>query len=424
MELQHVSRAQLRWASITFSLVSALWLSGLCLVALQSTAKASPAAHAKASPSDIVWPQITLTRVISNVSDPVYVTHAGDGSGRLFIVERAGRIRIFQNNTLLSTPFLSIADRVESGYVEQGLLSVAFPPGYGSKQYFYVYYTAKGSGDLVLARYRLINADVADPNSEQIVLSIAHSTNPNHNGGQLQFGPLDGYLYMGTGDGGGGGDLPNNAQNPMQLLGKLLRLDVETGNPVTYTIPASNPYTQTSGYRPEIWALGLRNPWRFSFDRQTGDLYIGDVGQDRIEEVDYQLAASAGGQNYGWRCYEGSQSYNLSGCGPIANYTFPITDYDSSNPQECAVTGGYVYRGTRFMTPRGIYFYGDYCSGKIWGLRYDNGAWQNMLLLDSPYNISSFGEDEAGNLYVAHLGGAIYRINSLEPSLYLPIVNR
>lgn len=380
----------------------------------------------------VTWPTLTLTLVTNNIIQPVHITHAGDGSGRLFIVEREGRIRIYQNGALLSTPFLDIANRVESAAnVEQGLLSVAFPPGYASrldKNHFYVYYTKKSTWNLILARYRVsANPNIADPNSEQIVLSIPHPNNSNHNGGQLQFSPRDGYLYMGTGDGGAGGDPPNNAQNTSVLLGKLLRLDVETGNPLTYTIPSSNPFVGVGGYRPEIWALGLRNPWRFSFDRQTRDLYIGDVGQATREEVDFQPAASAGGQNYGWSCYEGTLTYRSDRCSGSITYTFPITEYDHSDPTDCAMVGGYVFRGPLYPSMRGIYFYVDHCSGKLWGLQYDGTNWQNQLLLNSGLNISSFGEDEAGNLYVADLDGAVYQLVGNDPppfQHYLPIIAR
>ncbi|MGH2522895.1 MAG: PQQ-dependent sugar dehydrogenase [Anaerolineales bacterium] len=386
-----------------------------------------------ARPTAVTWPQIMLTEVIPGLDQPVHVTHAGDGSGRLFVVERAGYIRIIRSGMLLSTPFLDIASRVDDSYSEEGLLSIAFPPGFGSSpslKHFYVYYVSDvtGSrGDLVIARYQVSagNLDQADVNSEQVILTIPHPSNENHDGGQLAFGPNDGYLYIGPGDGGGGGDPGENAQDPAELLGKLLRIDVETGNPLTYTIPATNPYTQTVGYRGEIWALGLRNPWRFSFDRQTGDLYLGDVGQGSWEEIDFQPAASGGGQNYGWDCYEGSEAYELTNCGAPGNYTFPIHEYANNHSTTCAVVGGFVYRGTLYFQMQGIYFFSDNCGGQIWGLQHDGLAWQSTELLNSPYNISSFGEDEAGNLYAADLsGGGIYRIDSLERHLYLPFVRR
>jgi glucose/arabinose dehydrogenase len=371
------------------------------------------------------WPTIVLTPITMSVTKPVYVTHANDGSGRIFIVEREGSVRIYKNGALLATPFLSITGRVESGYEEQGLLSIAFPPSYALKQHFYVYYTNLNN-DVVISRFQVTaDPDVASAISETIILTINHPSNLNHNGGQLQFGPSDGYLYLGTGDGGGGGDVPNNAQNHGVLLGKMLRLDVETGNPVTYTVPPSNPYTATAGFKKEIWALGLRNPWRFSFDRQTHDLYIGDVGQDTYEEVDRQSAASHGGENYGWRLWEGFHCFNPpSGCATPPQYSPPITEYTHS--LGCAIVGGYVYRGTRFVLTRGIYFYADHCTGRIWGLRFNGTNWDGTELMDTGgFGLSSFGEDEAANLYVADIdSGIVYRIDSVESNVYLPVIAR
>ncbi|MGE5263641.1 MAG: PQQ-dependent sugar dehydrogenase [Acidobacteriota bacterium] len=395
-----------------------------------------------AAPAAIIWPNISLHPLTGTFAQPVYVTHAGDNSGRLFIVERAGTIRIMKNGALLPTPFLDITSRVQSGYIEQGLLSVAFPPGYAGKGYFYVDYTNKtGVGNTIVARYFVTaNPDVADPNSEQVILNI---TQPevNHNGGQLQFGP-DGYLYIGMGDGGGGGDQHGtigNAQDPSTLLGKLLRINVEpshSSGPVppgatlmtflpfvskvaglfTYNIPATNPYITTAGYRGEIWALGLRNPWRFSFDRQTGDLYIADVGQDSYEEVDFQPASSPGGENYGWRILEGNHCYNPpTGCIAPARYSGPVVEYPHgvNDSIGCSVTGGYVYRGPGNAAMQGFYFYGDYCSGRIWGLRFDGTNWQTQQVAQPAINISTFGESQAGNLYVADLAsGTIYEITS------------
>jgi glucose/arabinose dehydrogenase len=403
----------------TVALVFALAL------ALAATSLFSLHASAGAVPKALDWPLIQLTPLTSGVIQPVYVTHAGDGSGRIFIVERAGRIRIYANGTLAATPFLSITDRVESGYIERGLLSVAFPPNYAARQHFYVYYT-KPDGALVIARFGLTgNPNVANAASEHVILKIDHPTNLNHNGGQLQFGPADGYLYLATGDGGSGGDPPNNAQTPSVVLGKMLRLDVETGNPLTYTVPPSNPYTQTAGYRPEIWALGLRNPWRFSFDRLTHDIYIGDVGQQDVEEIDRQPASSPGGENYGWHILEGNSCYSPpSGCSPPPRYAAPIFEY-SHAAGDCAVVGGYVYRGSRFMIPRGVYFHADECTGRIRGLQFNGSTWENKPLFDAPFNVSSFGEDEQANLYVADLyGGTIYQVISVEKKTFLPLLVR
>jgi glucose/arabinose dehydrogenase len=350
------------------------------------------------------WPKVVLSQQVSGLEGPVHVTHAVDGSGRLFIVEQTGRIRVVQAGVLLSTPFLDLTDRVGC-CGERGLLSVAFPPDYPQKGYCYVNYTDR-SGSTVVARYHTMDdPNLADPGSEEVVLTIGQPY-ANHNGGQLAFGPGDGYLYIGMGDGGAGGDPQNHAQNPSSLLGKMLRIDVESGV-VPYAIPPTNPYTQTAGYRPEIWALGLRNPWRFSFDRQTGDLYIGDVGQGQWEEIDFQAASSSGGDNYGWRIMEGAHCYDSATCDQTG-LVLPVVEYDHS--QGCSVTGGVVYRGESYPRMRGVYFYGDYCTGRVWGLRRNGGAWESTPLADTPFRITHFGEDEAGNVYVVDYNGGIYLI--------------
>jgi len=358
-----------------------------------------------AAPS--AWPDLVFTPVFSGLSAPVQITHAGDGSGRLFLVEQSGRILIVKAGVLQPVPFLDIMSRV-SCCGERGLFSVAFPlAGGASPAHFYVNYTDR-SGNTVIARYRVAaDPDVADPASEQVVLAIAQPY-PNHNGGQLAFGPQDGYLYIGMGDGGSAGDPQNRGQDGAELLGKLLRIDVETGGPATYTIPASNPFTQTAGYRGEIWALGLRNPWRFAFDRLTSDLYIGDVGQNQYEEVDFQAAASPGGENYGWRIMEGLHCYNAATC-QTAGLTLPVAEYDHS--LGCSITGGVIYRGAQFARLRGVYLYGDYCSSRIWGLRRGAATWEARQLATASLRISAFGEDEAGEIYIADYGaGAIYRV--------------
>jgi glucose/arabinose dehydrogenase len=377
----------------------------------------------------ITWPDVSLSLYATGLNQAVHITHAGDGTGRMFTVERGGLIRIVKGGALLGTPFLDIAGQVGDENNEQGLLSLAFPPDYASQGIFYVYYT-DNSGDSVVARYRVTSdPDVADPGSEEIILTIDQPYK-NHNGGQLAFGPNDSYLYIGTGDGGSAGDPENRAQDPSSLLGKLLRIDVEptqaisaehsvylpilfTGKGPTdvqgaYRIPPDNPYTQTPGYRGEIWALGLRNPWRFSFDRVTGDLYTGDVGQNSYEEVDYQAAASPGGENYGWRIMEGLHCYNAESC-DMTGLVLPVAEYDHS--QGCSVTGGLVYRGGDYAGMQGVYFYADYCSGRLWGLKHDGVAWQSALLLETGHSVASFGEDEAGNLYLSdYFNGDIYKI--------------
>jgi glucose/arabinose dehydrogenase len=361
--------------------------------------------------------QVNLAPIVtSGLTKPLYLTHAGDS--RLFIVERAGVIRIYQGGSLLSQPFLDISSLVQDTGFEEGLLGLAFPPTFSpSHAQFYVYYV-NNAGDLVLARYNVSagNPNIADPASAETVLTIPHPGQANHNGAQIAFGPQDGYLYMGPGDGGikGSADAGKNAQDPAVLAGKILRIDVETGDPSTYTIPPTNPYRQTPGFRPEIWALGFRNPYRFSFDRTTGDLFIADVGESNIEEIDYEPGSDPGGRNYGWDCYEGSNTYDPIGCVSSENYTFPVWEY--SHALGCSVTGGYVYRGQLFPAMTGIYFYSDFCSGRIWGLSFDGTNWQNTEYLDSGLSVSSFGEDVNGEVYVVDFNGGVYRLEGTSTS--------
>ncbi|NJN88086.1 MAG: hypothetical protein HC881_19565 [Leptolyngbyaceae cyanobacterium SL_7_1] len=361
--------------------------------------------------------QISLTPVISNLSSPVAIVHAGDGTNRLFIVEQGGRIRLVKDGVLQSTPFLDISSLISTGG-ERGLLGIAFPPDYASKGYFYVNYTDT-SGDTVIARYRISsNPDLADAGSEEDILKI-NQPFANHNGGNLAFGK-DGFLYIGMGDGGSGGDPQNNAQRTDTLLGKILRIDVESAGNAPYAIPTSNPFLTandpTDQIRDEIWAVGLRNPWRFSFDRQTGDLYIGDVGQNSFEEINFQPSTSLGGENYGWRILEGFDRFNNSTESTVG-LTLPVSGYDHS--QGKSVTGGVVYRGNTPSEATGVYFYGDFVNGRLWGLRQTGSTWESDLLLDTPYGISTFGEDETGNIYVAdYFGGTIYRIEV--PPLVVP----
>ena len=359
-------------------------------------------------------PPISITvdeQIASGLDHPVYITNAADGSNRLFVVEQRGRIRIVENGAVVATPFLDIASKVLYGG-ERGLLSVAFPPNYAEKGYFYVDYTRQPDGNTVIARYRITgDLDVADAASEEVLLTI-YQPYSNHNGGQLAFGPGDGYLYVGMGDGGSSGDPLDNAQNTNTLLGKILRIDVESSiNP--YLIPADNPYVNTSGYRGEIWALGVRNPWRFGFDRETRDLYIGDVGQNAWEEIDFEGADSPGGLNWGWRCKEGTHDYNFSGSCATLSLVEPVAEYSHSVGQ--SVTGGYVYRGVRYPALRGRYFYADYVRGLIWSV-YETSenpvAWSTPELeLDTALYISSFGEDEDGEVFVVdYYGGTIRRL--------------
>ncbi len=350
--------------------------------------------------------QIALEPVASGLAFPTYVTHAGDGSGRLFIVLRQGQIVIFDGIRVRPTPFLDITPLVSTAG-EQGLFSVAFHPNYSQNGLFFVNYTNL-SGATVVARYSVSgDPNVANPASAQVLLTIAQPFT-NHNGGQLQFGP-DGFLYIGMGDGGSGGDPFNNAQNLATLLGKMLRIDVNGGIP--YAIPLNNPFIGVPGARGEIWALGLRNPWRFSFDRLTGDLFIADVGQNRFEEVDFQSAASAGGENYGWRLMEGLHCFIPTINCNDGTLTLPIIEYDHSLGK-CSITGGYRYRGVQQPGLFGIYFFADLCTGQIWGASQDGlGVWSFTELLDTALMIATFGEDEAGELYVADfMGGTVFRI--------------
>jgi len=369
-------------------------------------------------------PPVVVDQVIaSGLDHPVLVTHAGDGSKRLFVIEQPGQIKIVQNGSVLSTPFLDIRSKVSYGG-EQGLLGLAFHPNYKVNGYFYVDYTRSGDGATVIERYSVSpdNPDVAVAGSAFTLLVIPQPY-ANHNGGNLVFGK-DGKLYIGMGDGGSSGDPQNNAQNINSLLGKLLRIDVDSASP--YGIPSDNPFVGIDG-ADEIWALGLRNPWRFSFDRQTGDMLIGDVGQSLWEEIDFQ-PAGVSGLNYGWRCYEGTHVYNLN---PPCNgvLTAPIAEYSHTEGQ--SVTGGYVYRGMRFPSLLGIYIYADFSQGNIWALQRSGETWSApTLLLDTPFAISSFGEDEAGELYIVdYYGGAIrllaaIDLSTLTHAMYLPFIGR
>lgn len=358
-----------------------------------------------ASPIDI-WAPVSLKKVASGFRSPVYLTNAGDGSERVFIVEKGGIIYALNQNFESPLKFLDITDRVRSNESERGLLSVAFHPKFKSEGRFFVYYTDK-KGRVIISEFNIDQeSNLADKNSEKVLLKIEQPYS-NHNGGQLDFGP-DGYLYIGTGDGGAGGDPYYHGQNLNTLLGKILRLDVDDKKP--YGIPGTNPFVKKSA-KPEIWSYGLRNPWRFSFDRNTGDLYIADVGQNRWEEIDFQPASSKGGENYGWNIFEGFNTFKASENSDLSKLTMPILEY--SHDQGCSVTGGYVYRGSKFKKLDGTYLYADFCSGKIWGLKRKGSEWNYAELLDSDLYISSFGIDESGEIYLMDFrSGNIYQIIS------------
>lgn len=358
-----------------------------------------------AVPALSAQPALELAPVYQGLSQPLYLTHAGDGSGRVFIVQQRGRILVGRDGQLLPTPFLDLDGQL-SGDSEQGLLGLAFAPDYASSGRFYVYYT-RPDGTAELARYRVSNQpDRADASSRQVLLSIPQPF-ANHNGGWIGFGP-DGYLYIASGDGGSANDPQNHGQRLDSLLGKLLRLDV-SGNAAA--LPPDNPFLGQQGRRGEIWAYGLRNPWRASFDRATGDLWIADVGQQGREEVNFQPAGSAGGANYGWRTLEGSQCLQ-PGCSS-AGTVLPVTEYGRA--LGCSITGGYVYRGSRYPALAGTYVFGDFCSGRIFGLRRtaqgsSAEAFVREELDATGMPIASFGEDEAGNLYVVSYSGTVYAV--------------
>jgi glucose/arabinose dehydrogenase len=359
-------------------------------------------------------PDVQIAPVVGDLDRPTAIANAGDGSGKLFIALQSGKILIYDGQALLPNPFLDIGSMVTAGG-ERGLLGLAFHPNYAANGLLYVHYTDL-NGATVISRYK-VSADpnVVDRTSATVLLNIPQPF-ANHNGGHLQFGP-DGFLYIGMGDGGSAGDPLDNAQDLGSLLGKMLRIDVDAGLP--YGTPPDNPFVGTSGARPEIWALGLRNPWRFSFDRLTGALFIADVGQDMREEVNFQQAESGGGENYGWRLMEGSLCFNpVTDCND-GSLTLPVIEYDHSSG-DCSITGGYRYRGSMYPDLEGIYFYADFCTGRIWGASQDaSGAWTSEALLDTDLSISTFGEDEEGELYVAHFSpedGTIYKITAPAPA--------
>lgn len=358
-------------------------------------------------------PALKFTSYVSGFSSPLDIKNAGDGSNRLFVVEQSGKIKIIKNGSALSRPFIDLASVISFGG-EQGLLSVAFPPLYKQHGFFFVYYTDK-SGNVTLARYRVSsNADSANPNSGVILFSFPKPGGfTNHNGGCLQF-DKSGLLYIGLGDGGSGGDPFGNGQNGQVFFGKMLRLDVRSNTPPYYKIPPNNPFVNDPNVNDEIFALGLRNPWRWSFDRLTGDMYIGDVGQDKREEVDFRLKSQSAGANYGWRCYEGIADYNTSGCLAKDNYIFPVFDYTHNfTSGGYSITGGYVYRGSLYPSLYGYYIFADYITAKAWRMKQNTGGTWDVFRQDNgvPNSVATFGEDESGELYAASLQGTVYKIS-------------
>lgn len=350
------------------------------------------------------FPRLSLPRIVHLAAPP-------DGSSRLFAVLQPGQVVVFPNdpNVESASLFLDIRDKVDDTGREEGLLGLAFDPSFRDNGYFYVNYTATNPDRSVISRFSVSSEDpsLADPDSERVILEVGQPY-ANHNGGHLVFGP-DGYLYIGLGDGGSGGDPHRNGQNTGVLLGKILRIDVSTLDAMgRYTIPPDNPFVgRGPGFREEVWAYGLRNPWRFNFDPQTGLLWAADVGQNRLEEVDIIVP----GGNYGWNIMEGTDCFSpRSGCN-TQGLVLPVAEYDHGDG--CSITGGYVYRGSRLPQVYGAYIYADYCSGKIWALRYDGARiTEQMELLDSQLPISAFGLDQSGELYILSHDGGIYRLKA------------
>ena len=358
------------------------------------------------NPGDPPPPPPGMLQLVDNFDNPVYLTSPVGDSARLFIVEQPGRIVIRRNDTTLARAFLDIRGRITFGG-EQGLLSVAFDPDFATNRRVFVYFVR--GGDLRIVRYTAAasDPDSADEATADTILKIAHPGQSNHNGGQLQFGP-DGKLWIGTGDGGGGGDPDGNGQNKHALLGKLLRIDVSGAS--GYTIPPDNPYVGDTSARAEIWSYGLRNPWRFSFDRLTGDLYLADVGQNQWEEVNVAPTAvqRGRGSNYGWNVMEGKHCYPS---GPCTNPgQLPFVEY-SHDGGACSISGGYVYRGSAMPAMQGRYLYADYCTGQVWSFMYPNATVLEQSADLSPGSgVSSFGQDARGELYILQLGGAVHKI--------------
>ena len=343
-----------------------------------------------------------LQEVAGSFQQPVFVTHAGDGSGRLFVAEQGGVVKVLDGGAWRT--FLDLGDRVTAGG-ERGLLGVAFHPEYGANGRFFVHYSGDG-GDTVVSEFRRATATSADAGSERVLLKVDQPY-ANHNGGMLAFGP-DGMLYIALGDGGSANDPQNRAQNLDSLLGKILRIDVDGATILApYGIPADNPFAGRQLGR-EVWAYGLRNPWRFSFDRETGDLWIGDVGQADYEEIDRQPATSRGGENYGWSRFEGTHLKDADREAPGA--VMPVAEYDHDGGH-CSVSGGYVYRGSAIDGLQGTYILGDYCTGVLWTLDADGSPGYALTrVMDTPHNISSFGEDERGELYLVDYGGKVLKL--------------
>ena len=362
----------------------------------------------------IAQPTVIFRTYMNGFVQPLDIVNAGDGSNRLFVLQKNGLIRIIRDSAILPTPFINLADSIEADGGEQGLLSLAFHPLHATNRLFFVYYT-NTDGDIAVARFRtrIDNPDLADDTSGKILLTIPKGAT-NHNGGDLNFGD-DGYLYFATGDGGGAGDGDNNAQNGNQLLGKMIRLDVDSIEEAPYyTIPATNPYIGNPNVRDEIWAIGLRNPWRWSFDRETNDLWLADVGQNLWEELNFRAAGTTGGINYGWRCYEGNHAFNTAGCLPQSNYISPIHEYPHDTTGGISVTGGFVYRGPEFPNLTGYYLMSDFGSGHLWKVNSNGaGGWNVTRQPNALASVVSYGEAENGALFASTINGIVYKVTTV-----------
>jgi len=390
------SFSQLRRGSIPLALMLAI-----------STIFAVGASAQNATPADPTTVHFKLVQVLTGLDQPLQLVDPADGSKRLFIVEKTGKVLIYLDKQVLDTPFLDISGLVSSGS-EQGLLSLAFHPDFKNNGTFFVDYTDV-NGDSNIVRYKVSAGDpnVADPNSAEQILFVDQPF-PNHNGGLVMFGP-DGYLYIGFGDGGSQGDPNGNGQNLSDLLASILRIDVDlTEGDKHYAIPKDNPFVGQPNAAPEVWDYGLRNPWRFSWDRETKDLYIADVGGGDFEEIDFEPAGK-GGNNYGWVIMEGTECYGGGSDCNQEGLTLPVAEY--THEFGCSITGGYVYRGDNQKSLIGLYFFGDYCSGLLWALgKNANGDWVMSDPVETGLGISSFGEDRNGEIYVTDLSGGLYRL--------------